>query len=323
MSNTSKVPSYRRHKQSGQAVVTLTNGSGGRQDILLGKYGTAASHAEYARVIAEWEAAARSLSTPSAVSDLSINELMAAFWKHAEQHYRRPNGTKTQELADFKLSLRPLKHLYGKTAAKQFGPLALKAVRQLMIEGYEHPKYGPQRPLARGVINQRIGRIRRLFGWAVENELVFPSALHGLQSVRGLQKGRSPARETAPVRQVAVACVEAVLPYLRSQVAAMVQLQLLTGMRPGEVVVMRPIDLDTTGRVWLYRPGSDQGPEGNTRLPIGAMAELFPLDRGDRKLSADISEPIWPLTCFNLEKRWPNSRRNKGGNVSRRYNPAR
>jgi hypothetical protein len=29
-------------------------------------------------------------------------------------------------------------------------------------------------------------------------------------------------------------------------------------MRPGEVVILRAIDLDMRGPVWLYRPGSDQ-----------------------------------------------------------------
>src|SRR5205823_5239332 len=33
-------PSYRRHKQSGQAVVTLPDGLGGRHDVLLGKFGS-------------------------------------------------------------------------------------------------------------------------------------------------------------------------------------------------------------------------------------------------------------------------------------------
>lgn len=46
----------------------------------------------------------------------------------------------------------------------------------------------------------------------------------------------------------------ATLPFLSRQVAAMIQLQLLTGMRPGEVVPMRGIDIDTTGKLWLYRP---------------------------------------------------------------------
>ncbi len=39
-------------------------------------------------------------------------------------------------------------------------------------------------------------------------------------------------------------------PHLNS----MIELQLLTRLRPGEVVIMRGCDLDTTGRVWVYTP---------------------------------------------------------------------
>jgi integrase len=56
--------------------------------------------------------------------------------------------------------------------------------------------------------------------------------------------------------------VEATLLHLLPMVADMVRLQQLTGMRSGELVVMRAIDIDTTGRVWYYRPGSDCGPAG-------------------------------------------------------------
>jgi hypothetical protein len=46
----------------------------------------------------------------------------------------------------------------------------------------------------------------------------------------------------------------------------MVQFQRHTGMRPGELVIMRSMDLDTSGQVWLYRPGSDQGPQGKHKM---------------------------------------------------------
>jgi integrase len=262
MSRKDHVPTYRKHRQSGQAIVTLPDGMGGRRDVLLGKFGTKASRMEYGRIIAEWEEAGRRLPQQLAATDLTIHELIAAFWDHAEQHYRRPDGTQTSELADFRMSLRPLSHYYGSTAAKSFGPLALKAVRQAMVNGYSHPKHGQQEALCRNVVNQRIGRIRRLFRWAVEQELVPPSVMHGLAAVRGLQRGRSMVRETEPVKPVAEAFVEATLPFLRATVAAMIRLQLVTGMRPGEVVIMRAIDLDMTGKVWLYRPGSDHGPHG-------------------------------------------------------------
>jgi integrase len=250
--STDHVPKYRRHRQSGQAIVTLPDGVGGRRDVLLGPYGTKASRVKYARQIAEWEAAGRSLAPPALAKDLSVNELVLAFARHAAEHYRRPDGTPSKELADFKLSLRPLRELYGNTEARDFGPLKLKALREHMIES----------GWCRGVINQRIGRVRRVFRWAVEQELVPPAILQGLQAVRGLQRGRSAARETEPVKSVPEAFVQATLPFLLPPVAAMVQLQLLTGMRPGEAVVMRAIDIDMTGKVWLYRPGSDRGPHG-------------------------------------------------------------
>jgi integrase len=48
--------------------------------------------------------------------------------------------------------------------------------------------------------------------------------------------------------------VEAVLPQVSPQVGAMIRLQLLTGMRSGEVCIMRSCDIDTTGKLWVYRP---------------------------------------------------------------------
>src|SRR5262249_52821208 len=147
-------------------------------------------------------------------------------------HYRRPDGSQTREMADYRYSLRPVKHLYGTLTTKEFGPLELKAVRHLMITGYLHPKYCPQEPMSRGVINQRLGRICRMFRWAVENKLVPGSILQELQAVKGLQRGRSEAKETDPVQPIARAAVQETLPYLQSMVADMVRVQLETGMRP-------------------------------------------------------------------------------------------
>src|SRR5208337_2656039 len=267
----STVPSYRKHKQSGQAIVTLTDGLGNRRDVLLGKYGTRESRTEYARVIAEWETSGRTLAQPApGIGDLRITELIERFWGHVEQHYRRPDGTATNEQADYKLSLRPLKRLYGNTPARDFGPLALKAVREAMISGSwlteaekeNRQKNGHKLNWARGVANQRIGRIRRMFRWAVENELIPAPVYQALMAVRRLARGRSEARETEPVKPVPLAFVTQTLPYLRPQTRAMVELQLVSGMRPGEVIALRGIDLDMSGKVWLYRPGSDQGREG-------------------------------------------------------------
>jgi hypothetical protein len=79
MSRCTTIPTYRLHKQSGQAVVTLPDGLGGRHDVLLGKYDTPESGAEYARVIAEWQAGGgrrmpARCAEGSAPADLTVNE---------------------------------------------------------------------------------------------------------------------------------------------------------------------------------------------------------------------------------------------------------
>jgi integrase len=244
MSRTKKMPSYRLHKQSGQAVVTLTDPLGGRRDVLLGMYDTPESRIEYTRVIAEWEANGRRLYAPTEAETLSINELLLAFLQHADQHYRHEDGTPTSEPRDFKAALKPLKELYGTLAVADFGPLKLKAVRERMIAA----------DLSRGVVNHRIQRVVRVFKWGVAEEMVPESVWRSLTTVRGLERGRTAARETEPVKPVAVEVVEATLPYMLPPVRAMAELQLVTGARPGEIASMRGCDLDMTGEIWLYRP---------------------------------------------------------------------
>jgi integrase len=238
------IPSYRRHKQSGRAIVTLRGPDGSRQDVLVGEYGQPASRQEYARVIAEWQANARRASAAAAGPDLTVAELMAAFRDHAVEHYRRPDGTPTSELGNFRLAFRPLKELYAHTPAAAFGPIALRTVRTRMVEG----------GAARRRINKWVNRLRHVFKWGTHQELVPVTVYQALQTVPALAAGRSAARETAPVKPVADEHVNPVLRFLRPQTRAVFQLLRLTGMRPGEAVQMRPADLDRAGPVWLYRP---------------------------------------------------------------------
>lgn len=90
--------------------------------------------------------------------------------------------------------------------------------------------------LARTELNKRIGKVKRICTWDVAEELVDPSVYHGLQALAGLRYGRTEAYETEPVKPVADEDVGAVLAVLTPQTRAMVEVQRLTGMRPGEVV---------------------------------------------------------------------------------------
>jgi integrase len=282
MSRCQSVPTYRLHKQSGQAVVTLTDGLGTRRDVLLGKYDTGQSRAEYARVIGEWEASGRRL--PAAASEgLSVNELLLAYWQFAESYYRK-NGEPTTQLERIRQALRPVRKLYGHTPAAAFGPKALKAVRERMLQlpcghcqgtgklrppsrrsqrrsgncGIECRRCGGSgvRGWARGLVNSAIGCVKRAFKWGVAEEIIPASVYHGLQAVDGLRAGRSEARETRKVRPVADADVDAVLPFLTPPVRAMVELERLTGCRPGEIVILRPCNVERRQPTWVYRPSS-------------------------------------------------------------------
>ncbi len=237
------IPSYRLHKSSGLAVVRL-NG----HDVYLGRHGTPESRRHYEAVIAEWLAGHRAVAPDRGsrpASDPSVNELILAYMEHATGYYMK-HGRPTGEVENLRFAFRPLASMYGGTRARDFGPLALRAVRERMIAS----------GLARGTINARVNRVRRLFKWSVEHQLVDSTVLSALQSVGPLRRGRSEARETEPVRPVSPEAVEAVLKFASPPVAAMIRLQLLTGMRPGEVTAMRLRDLDTTGEVWRYIPAS-------------------------------------------------------------------
>jgi integrase len=109
---------------------------------------------------------------------------------------------------------------------------------------------------SRRYINDHLHRIRRMFKWAAGNEMIPYEVYQRLTTVDGLRKGRTEAREMAPVPPVDDKVVEKTLPHLPAVVADMVRFQRLTGCRPGEVCILRRCDIDTSGDVWTYRPES-------------------------------------------------------------------
>jgi integrase len=297
-------PSYRLHKQSGQAVVTLPDGLGGRRDVLLGKYDTPESRQEYRRVLLEWETAGRRLPPKPAApqqSGLTINELLLAYYRFAESYYVK-DGKPTSEVAAIRAALRFVKRLYGHTPVAEFSPRCLKAVRQAMIEHpitvrvkvkTVDPETGEERVeerekvlrngLARKCVNKQIGRIKRLFAWGVEEELV-PVAVHqALPCVPGLKKDKGSAREKPRVKPVPEAFVEAVLPLVPPTVRTMIEVQRLCGGRPQDIVGMRAIDIDMTGPVWEYRPrryktehhNDDNSPDRERVVFLGPKAQAL------------------------------------------------
>ena len=218
-------------------VVTLPDGSGKRKDKVLGRWDSPRAETEYSRLIQEWETNGRRLNEAKVGgSDLTINELLDRFWEHVERYYRHPDGSPTSEVDNHKLSLRPLRFHYEHTLAREFGPLALKAVRKAMVTGYEHPEYGPQDALARRGQPTSVASSGCSNGpWRTNSSAIgVPGSKRSRRESRPLRRQGDEARQP-----VAEPIIEAVLPHVLLPVRAMLEVQLLTGMRPGEVVVMR------------------------------------------------------------------------------------
>jgi hypothetical protein len=174
-----RVPSYRHHRPTGQAVVTLRG-----RDFYLGKHGTQASREKYRRIIADY-LADRPLPGELGASGPTVNEVLAAYSQHAKQYYRK-SGRPTSEVTTIKAALRfPLEH-FGTTPAAEFDILALRAVREAIIDA------GP----ACQTVNRYVSIVVRAFRWATTEEMFPGHLLSELQALPGLRKGRSRAPDT-------------------------------------------------------------------------------------------------------------------------------
>src|SRR5215470_4860683 len=102
-----RVPALTRHKAKGRGVVRI-----GGVDHYLGAWPAGQRkppsdvQAAYDAKIAEWLAGGRTLPVKS--GPVTVSQLLEAFWKHVEEHYRKPDGSPTSEVGEYRMALRPL-----------------------------------------------------------------------------------------------------------------------------------------------------------------------------------------------------------------------
>jgi integrase len=223
-------------------------------------------------------------------------------------------------------ALRPLRELYGRLPAREFGPLHLKAVREKFVALGHSRKH----------INASVQRIGRVFRWAVGEGLIPPEVPQALAMVPGLRRGHTTARENKRVRPADAKIVDATLPHLPAVVRSMVELQQATGMRPGELCIMRPCDVDRTGDVWEYRPSAHKNAnrEQDRIVYIGPRAQAIlrpyllrdseaycfsPADSEAKRRAAATEARTTPLSCGN--RPGTNRRAKPKRRIGERYTP--
>lgn len=98
--------------------------------------------------------------------------------------------------------------------------------------------------------NAILRRVRRLLRFGLSCGYVQAERLAMIQAVGSLAIGR----ESRKVRPAGLRALAAAMRQASTLIADMVRVQYRSGMRAGELVTMRPCDLDTSGPVWWYRP---------------------------------------------------------------------
>jgi integrase len=295
-----RIPKHRKHA-TGQGIVTL-----GGKDFYTGLWGTPKSEERYRALISEWIANDRkaplAAKTASATErGISVAELCTRFINWARATFPPDEERSRASFVAYEISARLLSERYGLIPAKDFSQKHFHELRDDLI----------QKRYARNTINHRMSRVKRIFAWGEEREHVPYEVCAKLNRIKNLAKGELGVRERPKVAPVADDVVQATLPYLNPTLQALVKVLRHTGARVGEMLRLRPMDLDRSAETWLYRPSSHKTESHQERvIRIGPKAQetlqpmlegLAPAEyvfRGVRK-----KKPLNPMDVATTVKR--------------------
>ncbi|QEF97732.1 site-specific tyrosine recombinase XerC [Stieleria maiorica] len=226
-------PAYRYHI-SGQAIVTF-NG----RDFYLGEFNSPQSNARYLELLSIYQASGLRMpdDVPTHQQDtpITVGQLIGEWKEHVSGR---------SDLVRYKPLLDIFELEYTTVPVAEFGPRKLKEVRDtLLSDGNQSRKW----------INEQIRAACRIFKHGVSVELIEFDVYNKLTTLEPLKRGHTTAREQEPRQPVPLADIAATVAELTPVLAAMVRIQLATGMRSGELCRIRPCDIDQSGPEWIYR----------------------------------------------------------------------
>jgi integrase len=254
----------------------------GRQHYrYFGRHGSPEATEAYKQFARDWVTAATRPEQSPAVANseavgqggVSVARLATHFLGHADTTYRKL-GRRTSEYHLHQAALLRLVAGWGTTPVAHFRPADLaELVRRLVDEG-----------LSRRTIDGYQARIVSVFRWGSRQGYTSAGHVATLAEVPRLVPGRTTAAEPEPVRSVPLEDVERTIAALirRPVYEPLIRLQLITAARPGELLRLRPCDLDRShGDLWKYEDASHKNLHRRKRrvLWLGARAQavLSPL----------------------------------------------
>lgn len=204
------------------------------------------ARAAYKAWLREWTLHDRVRNPNATPQTYTVTELAESFHQHAQATYTK-NGRPTSTVWNVMYAMQALIDTYGARPAATIEGPDIAALRDAMIQGDAGVR-------AVATVNDRLHWIKRAFAFAREAGRIPKDNLYDVMQVARLVPGRCRASAPRRIEPVAEAWVELTKRHTTRVVAAMIDLQWLTGMRPAEVCSMRPADLDAAEDVWLYTP---------------------------------------------------------------------
>lgn len=240
-------PELKKHPATGLAYCRWSD-RGKEQWKYFGEWGTERATAAYRRFAREWAAGDTGDDPPP--GGLYVAELVERWLAHCARTYRK-RGKITSEVHLNRTALAAVNETYGDTLAADFDAKKLRAAREGMVE----------RGWKRKTVNDHVARVVRMFAWAAAENLAPETVHRTLALLEPLVRGRrDDVAEGEGVDPVPAEHVAAVLagehlhptPARRAVLAAMIRVQLLTGMRPGELCSLTTRDVDRRRTPWRY-----------------------------------------------------------------------
>ena len=247
-----QVPKMRHDKDGDRAYVRI---DGKRHR--LGKWGSPQTQVKYDALIASWLASGRDNTDgaaaalpekptppplPCSSGVLTVADLLAMWMEDIAVNGK---GVNSSSYGSARAAGRALS-AYLTLPATDFGPKAFKEVMRAYaktpVVRRKKQKNGSvtevERPRTRVYVNGIMHRIRRMFRWAVSEELIDESKAWRLDSVPLLDYDDPHTRESDKREPVKQEDVTAILQTLTRECAALVEVLSLTGCRPKEVCTM-------------------------------------------------------------------------------------
>lgn len=200
---------------------------------------------------------------------ITITRLVRLYHQFAKGHY-----TDTGPRSHFRnlvATILRFESLYHSEKALAFGPKKLREFRAVLIEQGQSRSY----------INDQVSSIRKMFRWAVSEELIPETTYRALMTIEGIKRGREGVKDSpkkVPAKWEEVDCIAKQLP---EPLRSMVYLQWHTGVRSESLVLAHcdqfSQEMDGT---WWWKPRHKTEYLGRElSIPLGPKATAIVIAR--------------------------------------------